>query len=145
MVCDEYLSAHPRMNYVFKFLHAHIAGMNKGVHLLSQLQNHLLELTSFSEADLCDSTIINDKVYVMTVYKAKGLEFETVIVLNAIDGTYPFFAHSEPDEIQEDKRLFYVAMSRAKKRLYISYCQRFRGWRKRLTPFIDNIRGFFKE
>ena len=145
MVCDEYLSAHPRMNYVFKFLHAHIAGMNKGVHLLSQLQNHLLELTSFSEADLCDSTIINDKVYVMTVYKAKGLEFETVIVLNAIDGTYPFFAHSEPDEIQEDKRLFYVAMSRAKKRLYISYCQRFRGWRKRLTPFIDNIRDFFNE
>jgi DNA helicase-2/ATP-dependent DNA helicase PcrA len=119
--------------------------MNKGYHLLTQLQNHLLELTSFSEADLCDSSIIDEKVYVMTAYKAKGLEFETVIVFNAITGTYPFFMHKDFEQIQEDKRLFYVAMSRAKKRLFISYCERSGRYSKRITPFIDNIRGYFKE
>jgi DNA helicase-2/ATP-dependent DNA helicase PcrA len=119
--------------------------MGKGEHLLTQLQNHLVELTSFTEADLCDSTILTDKVYVMTVYKAKGLEFETVIVYNAVDGTYPFFSHKNDEEKQEDKRLFYVAMSRAKKRLLISYCNRFKYFRKELTPFMATIQDFFEQ
>jgi DNA helicase-2/ATP-dependent DNA helicase PcrA len=145
MIQEDFMREHSRMSYVFKFLHAHISNMNKGYHLLTQLQNHLLELTSFSEADLCDSSIIDEKVYVMTAYKAKGLEFETVIVFNAITGTYPFFMHKDFEQIQEDKRLFYVAMSRAKKRLFISYCERSGRYSKRITPFIDNIRGYFKE
>jgi DNA helicase-2/ATP-dependent DNA helicase PcrA len=145
MIQEDFMREHSRMSYVFKFLHAHISNMNKGYHLLTQLRNHLLELTSFSEADLCDSSIIDEKVYVMTAYKAKGLEFETVIVFNAITGTYPFFMHKDFEQIQEDKRLFYVAMSRAKKRLFISYCERSGRYSKRITPFIDNIRGYFKE
>lgn len=144
-VMEGYLHDHPRMKYVFNFLHAHICGMGKGVELLTQMQNHLLELTSFSEADLCDSSIVKEKVYVMTPYKAKGLEFETVIIYNAVDGTYPFFMNKDFEKIQEDKRLFYVAMSRAKKRLFISYCERFGRFSKKLTPFIDNIRGYFQE
>lgn len=53
--------------------------------------------------------------------------------------------HKDFEQIQEDKRLFYVAMSRAKKRLFISYCERSGRYTKRITPFIDNIRGYFKE
>lgn len=82
---------------------------------------------------------------VLTVYKAKGLEFETVMVYNAVDGTYPFFSHKNDEEKQEDKRLFYVAMSRAKKRLLISYCNKFKYYRKELTPFMATIQDFFEQ
>ena len=69
------------------------------------------------------------KVRVMTMHKSKGLEAETVIILEADEGVIPkthpdtilyrMFGETEEVTLDDQKRLFYVAMTRAKKRLYI--------------------------
>jgi DNA helicase-2/ATP-dependent DNA helicase PcrA len=53
----------------------------------------------------------------------QGIEFENVIIFEATDNVYPFFDKKTPEEIRESAKLFYVAMIRAKKRLYITYAE----------------------
>jgi DNA helicase-2/ATP-dependent DNA helicase PcrA len=63
------------------------------------------------------------KIPVITVHQAKGLEFDVVFIAGATEGEFPsWFAIKERDQIKidEERRLFYVAVTRAKKRLYIS-------------------------
>ena len=55
------------------------------------------------------------------MHKAKGLEFDNVIVFDAADGRYPNAFNKNKKQDEEDARKFYVAMSRAKRRLYIAY------------------------
>lgn len=130
--------------------------------LFDQIASHINDMTSaISEGDLVNSSeLINDRVFIMTVYKGKGLEFENVIVLGATDGNYPFYlcnkVLAEPYrytarevaraemERREDARKFYVAISRAKKRLCISYsmCNSF-GFPTDVTPFITTIKKYF--
>ncbi|MFA6565549.1 MAG: UvrD-helicase domain-containing protein, partial [Candidatus Paceibacterota bacterium] len=65
------------------------------------------------------------RVRLMTVHAAKGLEFETVFVTGLEDGLFPHRNFGESGESQnhkeEERRLFYVAISRAKKRLFLTY------------------------
>lgn len=143
MVERKYLTTQDRMPYVLEFLEKHIASAGKADHLRTQLQSHCSELSTFNESDLCDSKIIKEKVYVMTVHKAKGLEFETIIVFGAVDGMYPFFRSRTDEERKEDKRVFYVALSRAKKRLYVSYHDNANRYPKKLTPFMKCIQDKF--
>ena len=85
-----------------------------------QLSNHITDLSTLKEGDLADSTIMKDtKLFVTTVHKAKGLEWENVIVYNTTtDDWYPnFYEKEDIQRIAEKKRLLYVAMSRAVKRL----------------------------
>ncbi len=108
--------------------------------LYSHFSNHLMDLSTYREADLCSSSTFKERLFVSTVHKAKGLEFENVIVLRCIDGRYPHFAHNTREQKEEDKRLFYVGISRAMKRLVVS------GYQKTsfndittITPFIKPI------
>lgn len=105
--------------------------------LVSHFSNHLMDLSTYREADLCSSSSFKEKLFVSTVHKAKGLEFENVLVMRSIEGRYPHFAHYTTEEKEEDKRLFYVAISRAMKRLIIS------GVAGKITPFIDSILQYF--
>lgn len=148
MVDAKYVKTEERIEYIFNFLDNYVTYAGKAHHVRTELQNHLIELSTFSESDLCDSNVIKEKVYVMTVHKAKGLEFESVIIQGVIDGAYPFFRCKSAEQIMEDSRVLYVALSRARKRLYISYY-----WKqktkydrvvdKRLSPFMDSIQSFF--
>ena len=91
-------------------------------------------MSTFREGDMCASTNFPEKLFVSTVHKAKGLEFENVIVMRAVAGRYPHFAHNTTAKLDENKRLFYVAISRAMKRLIISGSSD-----EELTPFINPI------
>jgi len=59
-------------------------------------------------------------VVLTTMHSAKGLEFDTVFVAGAVEGVIPHERCRAPQEIEEERRLFYVALTRAKTRLYIS-------------------------
>ena len=88
-----------------------------------------------------------DMVRVMTVHASKGLEFRYVFVVNVIDGRFPSQARSEalplPDglveafnrgkewHVQEERRLMYVAITRAKEGLFFSTADDYGGARKR--------------
>lgn len=60
-------------------------------------------------------------VAIETMHSAKGLEYEAVWILDANEGTTPYRKASLPEDIEEERRLFYVAMTRAKKELRIYY------------------------
>ena len=61
----------------------------------------------------------NDAVQVMTIHAAKGLEFDTVFLIGAADGILP--SSRDDADLEEERRLLYVAVTRAKRNLYISY------------------------
>ena len=76
----------------------------------------LEQVTLLSEADAVDSA--SDRVPLMTVHVAKGLEFKRVFVVGLEEGIFPHFASLEdPAAIEEERRLCYVAMTRAMERL----------------------------
>jgi DNA helicase-2/ATP-dependent DNA helicase PcrA len=66
------------------------------------------------------------KVNLMTIHAAKGLEFPVVFIAGAEDGIIPSERSLEEDEnnVEEERRLFYVAITRARDKLYISSCKK---------------------
>ena len=78
------------------------------------------------------------------------MEFDNVIVFDAIDGRIPnFYSRGNPRQLAEDARKFYVALSRAKRRLYVSQCLHRMDYHNMphevfLTPFMKPIAKYFK-
>ena len=62
-----------------------------------------------------------DTVKLTTVHQSKGLEFDVVFVIGVADGMFPGRRAIEADDVEEERRLFYVAVTRAKNELYICY------------------------
>lgn len=80
-------------------------------------------LDSISLASPEDTNAQKKAVHLMTIHSAKGLEFDTVFIAGADDGILPLNCDSnKQDEVEEERRLFYVAMTRAKSTLYITSC-----------------------
>jgi len=65
-----------------------------------------------------------DALQLMTVHSAKGLEFDNVFITGLEEGLFPHESSSKEDGgVEEERRLMYVAITRARKRLYMSFCQ----------------------
>ncbi len=138
----------PKLDYVYRFLAGDIIDTHWELSLKEQLDHHMMELNTFKEADLCGSSTIPDRVFVSTIHKAKGLEFDHVVVFDVVDGRIPnYYNESKPDLMAEDARKLYVAMSRAKRRLVmwwsrskqLSHSER----PQRLSRFMDSVKEFF--
>ncbi|MBR3282908.1 MAG: UvrD-helicase domain-containing protein [Ruminococcus sp.] len=83
------------------------------------LGGFLEEVALFSEADRDDGT--DDKVTLMTVHSAKGLEYDNIFVVGMDDGIFPSSrSFDSEDDMEEERRLAYVAITRAKKKLYLT-------------------------
>ena len=70
------------------------------------------------------SSALNGEEYLVlsTIHQAKGLEWKNVFVVGLVDGQFPHYrAQRSREEIEEERRLFYVAVTRAKKRLFLTY------------------------
>jgi DNA helicase-2/ATP-dependent DNA helicase PcrA len=97
-----------------------------------------------------------DSVNIMTVHMSKGLEFKYVFIVNLVDDRFPGRRHGEgielpPDllhaetpegdyHIQEERRLFYVATTRAKERLYLLSGHNYGGARdKKISRFLNEL------
>ena len=78
-------------------------------------------------------------VNLMTMHAAKGLEFDTVFVIETNEGSCPYKKATANEEIEEERRLFYVALTRAKRKLVISYVKEKNG--KDLLPsrFVSEL------
>ena len=88
------------------------------------LAEFLADVTLQSSAD---EQVEGDTLTLMTVHAAKGLEFDTVMVVGLEEGMFPFKgteAHEDPDELEEERRLVYVAFTRAREQLILSYARR---------------------
>ncbi len=110
------------------------------------LSEFLQQSTLQTDADEQDDD--TPKVTLMTIHSAKGLEFEAVFVTGLEDGLFPGSqARFFPREMEEERRLFYVAVTRAKRFCFLSYAQsRFRYGQFEISdpsPFIAEINQKF--
>ncbi len=84
--------------------------------------DYLQEISLFSDADAYDETI--QRVALMTLHAAKGLEFEHVCIIGLEEGILPHERSiDDGEEMEEERRLFFVGVTRAKKDLQISYAR----------------------
>jgi superfamily I DNA/RNA helicase len=85
----------------------------------------------------------------MTIHAAKGLEFPIVFIAGCEDGYLPFrrFDNDKTD-IGEEKRLFYVALTRAQERVYLTYTRKRRIYgqiqQRAISPFAEEIESGLK-
>jgi DNA helicase-2/ATP-dependent DNA helicase PcrA len=86
---------------------------------LKSIKKYIPDYSKYKESDL---VVGNEKIVIATIHKAKGLEFENVIIPGCTDGNFPSYFSKQDGEqaIIEDARLLYVAMTRARKRLLIT-------------------------
>ena len=85
--------------------------------------DHFLQRASLvADVDALDAG--TDAVTLMTVHNAKGLEFPVVFISGLEDGLFPLArAYDEPAQLEEERRLFYVGITRAERKLYLTYAE----------------------
>jgi len=80
-----------------------------------------VEYLEGTETEMKNKNDICSDLQIMTVHASKGLEFDEVWILNCNEGIFPAGKQLSEEEIEEERRIFYVAMTRAKKRLHLCY------------------------
>ena len=90
---------------------------------LTPLDNFLQRASLVTDFDRLDPTA--DALTLMTVHNAKGLEFPVVFITGLEEGLFPLRrAMDAPDELEEERRLFYVGITRAERKLYLTHARR---------------------
>ena len=91
----------------------------RGMRSLTEWKEYIEQ---FEEA-LKDSGEDKEGVHIITMHACKGLEYPVVFLPDCNEGKIPHKKATSPEEIEEERRLFYVAMTRAKKHLEILYIE----------------------
>ena len=108
----------------------------------TELDLYLQRVALVADVDAHDPEA--DAVTLMTLHNAKGLEFPVVFITGLEDGLFPLSrAYDDPHELEEERRLFYVGVTRAKDKLVLSHARQRRRAGDyvygRLSPFADSI------
>jgi len=89
---------------------------------LRPLDHFLQRATLIADVDGLDASA--DAVTLMTLHNAKGLEFPVVFISGLEDGLFPLArAYDEPAQLEEERRLFYVGITRAERKLYLTHAE----------------------
>lgn len=146
-VAGQWIKPVAKIDYIFRFLAHDVVDADAEPTLRQQLDNHIMEIATFKEADLCGSATITDRLFVSTIHKAKGLEFDNVFVFDVVDGRIPsYYNENNSALLAEDARKLYVAMSRARRRLYVCYSRQSPSPGmpdRKLSRFIEPVLRFF--
>ena len=104
----------------------------------STLEHYLSHVALFTNNDAADNS---DKVKLMTVHSAKGLEFPYVFLCAMNEGVFPSKKTDTIQKMEEERRLAFVAMTRAQKGLYLSEaeCRNFDGSPRYPSRFLLDI------
>lgn len=107
-----------------------------------QLEHFLNDIALMTDADKADW----DVVKLMTVHASKGLEFDYVFVVWLEEWTFPWYQSTlNPDDLEEERRLMYVAMTRAKDHLFLSHVWSRMIWGRSTSTswsrFLDELPG----
>lgn len=77
-----------------------------------------------------------DGVALMTMHSSKGLEYRIVYILDANEGVTPHQKAVLPADLEEERRMFYVAMTRAKERLHVNYVRERYSKKQEVSRFV---------
>jgi DNA helicase-2/ATP-dependent DNA helicase PcrA len=124
MVRDWY---QPHLERLYEHVHTRIGDLDQLDQLSTQFpsrERFLTELTldpPHASGDLSGKPVLDEDYLVLsTVHSAKGMEWDTVYILNVVDGSFPSeFATGRSELIDEERRLLYVAMTRARNELQL--------------------------
>lgn len=101
-----------------------------------------LDHVVLSEAD--DGHVSPHQVVGLTLHSAKGLEFDAVVIVGVEEGLIPHYRHAGLDDLEEERRLFYVGLTRAKRHLLLTVCRGRmlwgRPWAFGPSPFLAEAR-----
>ena len=87
-------------------------------------QDNIINLLTFSAlhySEIEQSDLFKGRIPIITIHQAKGLEFDEVYVAGCNERIFPSYRSIKDNHLTEEMRLFYVAMTRAKKKLFLSY------------------------
>lgn len=80
-----------------------------------------------------------DELVLLTMHGAKGLEYDTVFIIGANEDEIPYKKAKTPAAIEEERRMFYVAMTRAKRKLFVTYRREKNGKRQSPSRFLSEL------
>ena len=121
-----------KYGYIDMLLHYEMNEKVENVHkFIDQMKQYLKQEGASLDEFICNATLMSaqdeieedgDYVKLMTIHTAKGLEFDNVFIYGLVDQIFPSTRtiQESKDGLEEERRLFYVAITRAKKRLYLS-------------------------
>ena len=118
--------------YIRNYIYEHKADKEELYNVLDELAHRASQYMSLSQwldgiveyIRQCDKDRQNntaDGVHMLTMHGSKGLEYKIVLVMGACEGIIPYNKSILDEQIEEERRLFYVAMTRAKEKLYLLY------------------------
>ena len=109
-----------------------------------QLNNYMEDVALLTDQD-SDKPEDTDRVTMMTIHSAKGLEFKSVFIVGVEENLFPSNQNGQKtmEDFEEERRLFYVALTRAEQHVYLSYARQRYKWGKlefcNKSRFIDEI------
>ena len=135
-------------NYVKKEKYNNTQGLNKELDILDRLQglsSTIRSLEEWVEYALSQREVPvarkdeRDSVAVITMHASKGLEFQVVIILNANQGIIPGSKACRERDYEEERRVFYVALTRAKKYLHVCFIGQNLGFEMEESMYINEM------
>lgn len=97
-----------------------------------------LNYVTLSNTNL-DAMTKRQQIPIVTVHQAKGAEFDYVFVAGLQEGTFPGLQAEKNDSLDEEARLFYVAITRPKRQLFLSWCQTQYGHYTHMSRFLLDL------
>ena len=131
-----------KWHHLLHYLQCDVIREDRYPTLHSQLERYITTLCTSKEADMCGGSL-EERYIISTVHKAKGLEFDTVLVYRAIDGSYPGSHSWTERQIQEDARRLFVALSRARRHLCVITDSYYGRSTHALSPFLEKTKKHF--
>ncbi len=106
--------------------------------LIASKYSNINDFLEYVEKRISYTKKVNKKncVKLMTIHKSKGMEFPIVFIVGVSNG---FIPHSKSNEIEEERRLLYVAMTRARNELYITSFDNYNAMYVGTSTFLENI------
>ncbi|MCH9716661.1 MAG: ATP-dependent helicase [Gammaproteobacteria bacterium] len=140
----------PRIEHTFKN-HVHVDRYSEDIAQVSQLMGQhetfgmFLDAAGLGEVTI-QHTNNNTSIHLGTIHQSKGLEFDHVVVASVCEGSIPSPWSKSPEDIEEERRLLYVACSRARHMLNLtysetggSYAMGGRKYPRRLSHFLQPV------
>ena len=132
---DDIFFIDPPFLFLADFAKEYGSDFNKFEEDLQNAVDNLANISSDDEIEQQEGDIAN--IHLMTALRAKGREFDTVIILDVNDGVWPSKLAMTNNQLEQERRLFYVAFTRAKQHLYCIVNDSILGEKAIVSPYLS--------
>ena len=135
----EYISKH-NDNIPINFIQELLIYFSKDLDNINELQMKIENIDKI----LQENHYNNSNVFISTIHQSKGLEYDNVLLIDLVDGEFPVYS-DRFSSLEEERRLFYVAITRAKNNLFLMYPKYRNEKRTKPSKFLKEISNISKK